>query len=86
MKKKTFAKHNNKDKQAGIKLPHINQYVFCLTDKTIIYPVESKWGKKGWTIIEMEKVDEDLSTAALKTAYCEVAPQKLTAQIRAFNN
>ena len=37
----------------------------------------NKWGKQGWTTIEMEKVDIKVFIAALTCAYCEVAPKKL---------
>lgn len=42
----------------------------------------NKWGKQGWTIIEISKVNKELFTEALITAYCEVAPKKLADQIR----
>ena len=47
-----------------------------------IFPVDNKWGKQGWTIIEMKKVPKELFMDALLTAYCEVAPKKLADQLR----
>jgi hypothetical protein len=44
----------------------------------MIYPVDNKWGKQGWTLIEMKKVKKDLFTEALTKAYCEVAPKTLS--------
>ena len=44
--------------------------------------VPNKWGKQGWTFVEMQKVKKELFIDALTTAYCEVAPKKLTDQIR----
>jgi predicted DNA-binding protein (MmcQ/YjbR family) len=82
VKKKIFATYDSKLKRACIKLSQIDQDVFSSADKTIIYPVDNKWGKQGWTIIEMEKVHEDLFIDALTTAYCEVAPKKLAEQLR----
>lgn len=82
IKKKIFATYDEKLKRACIKLSEIDQNVFSSADKTIIYPLENKWGKQGWTIIEMEKVHKDLFTDALTTAYCEVAPKKLAEQLR----
>jgi hypothetical protein len=52
----------------------------------MIFPVDNKWGKQGWTIIEMSKVHKDLFVDALTTAYCEVAPKKLADQIRPNDN
>lgn len=82
VKKKIFATYDDKLKRACIKLSEIDQDVFSSADKTIIYPVDNKWGKQGWTIIELEKVHEDLFIDALTTAYCEVAPKKLAEQLR----
>ncbi|HMR84536.1 MAG TPA: MmcQ/YjbR family DNA-binding protein [Niabella sp.] len=82
VKKKIFATYDDKNKRACIKLSEVDQDVFSSFDKTIIYPVDNKWGKQGWTLVEMEKVNEDLFVDALMTAYCEIAPQKLAKLIR----
>jgi predicted DNA-binding protein (MmcQ/YjbR family) len=82
VKKKIFATYDDKLKRACIKLSEIDQNVFSSADKTIVYPVDNKWGKQGWTMIEMEKVHKDLFEDALTTAYCEVAPKKLAEQVR----
>lgn len=75
----TFDQANNK---ACVKLSEIDQDVFTLANRTIIYPVDNKWGKKGWTFVEMEKVNTELFVDALITAYCEVAPKRFAEQIR----
>jgi predicted DNA-binding protein (MmcQ/YjbR family) len=80
--KKIFATYDETNKRACIKLSEINQDVFSSSDKTIIYPVANKWGKQGWTLIELKKVDKDLFLDALTTAYCDVAPKKLVKQIQ----
>lgn len=80
--KRIFATYDDKNKRACIRLSEIDQDVFALADRTIIYPVDNKWGKQGWTLIEMTKVNKDLFVDALTTAYCEVAPKKLADQIR----
>jgi predicted DNA-binding protein (MmcQ/YjbR family) len=82
VKKKIFATYDDKLKRACIKLSEIDQDVFSSADKSIIYALDNKWGKQGWTLIEMEKVHKDLFEDALITAYCEVAPKKLTEQVR----
>ncbi len=83
--KKIFATYDDIKKRACIKLSEIDQDVFSSADKSIIYPVDNKWGKQGWTLIEMSKVRKDLFVDALTTAYCEVAPRKLAEQIRTRN-
>ena len=82
VKKKIFATYDDKNKRACIKLSEINQDVFASADRKIIYPVDNKWGKQGWTLIEMNKVNKGLFKDALTTAYCEIAPKKLADQIR----
>ena len=86
VKKKIFATYDNKNNRTCIKLSEIDQDVFSASDKTMIFPVDNKWGKQGWTIIEMSKVHKDLFVDALTTAYCEVAPKKLADQIRSNDN
>lgn len=86
VKKKIFATYDDKNKRACIKLSEIDQDVFASADRATIYPVGNKWGKQGWTIIEMKKVNKELFTDALTTAYCEVAPKKLADQIRPNDN
>ena len=82
VKKKIFATYDDIKKRACIKLSEIDQDVFSSADKTIIFPVDNKWGKQGWTLIELKKVHKDIFADALTTAYCEVAPRKLAEQIR----
>lgn len=85
IKKKIFATYDDLKKRACVKLSEIDQSVFAAADKSIIYPVDNKWGKQGWTLIEMNQAQEDLFVDALTTAYCEVAPKKLAEQIRLKN-
>lgn len=82
VKKKIFATYDAKNKRACIKLSEIDQDVFSAADRTIIFPVNNKWGKQGWTLIEMREVHKDLFIDALTTAYCEVAPKKLADLVR----
>ena len=82
VKKKIFATYDDKNKRACVKLSEIDQDVFSSADRTIIYPVDNKWGKQGWTLIEMKKVHKNLFIDALTTAYCEVAPKKLADKIK----
>jgi predicted DNA-binding protein (MmcQ/YjbR family) len=82
VKKKIFATYDDLNKRACIKLSEIDQDIFSLADKTIIFPVDNKWGKQGWTFIEMEMVRKELFIAALTAAYCEVAPKKLSELVR----
>jgi predicted DNA-binding protein (MmcQ/YjbR family) len=86
VKKKIFVSYDDTNDHACIKLSEIDQNVFSSGDKTIIFPVPNKWGKQGWTFINMKKVNPELFIDAIKTAYCEVAPQKLSQLIRPDNS
>jgi predicted DNA-binding protein (MmcQ/YjbR family) len=77
IKKKIFATLNAKTNKACLKLSPIDQSVFSEIDSSVIYPVPNKWGKQGWTLIELKKVRKDVFKDALTTAYCHVAPKKL---------
>lgn len=76
--KKIFATLNLKENRICVKLSEIDQDVFSSFDKDVIYPVPNKWGKMGWTLVNLEKVREDMLVDILTMAYCEVAPKKLS--------
>src|SRR5687768_8538289 len=82
VKNKIFATYEDKNKRACIKLSEIDQSVFSSPVNIVIYPVANKWGKQGWTVIELKSVHKDLFYDALTTAYCNVAPKKLAEQVR----
>lgn len=75
--KKIFATLNTKENRATIFLSEIEQDLFCLYDKNVMYPVPNKWGKHGWTHINLKTIPKEMCKDALKTAYCNVAPAKL---------
>ena len=81
--KKIFATLNVPQQRATLKLSANDQDLFTIYDPTIIYPVPNKWGKQGWTQIDLTRVPEEMLADALVAAYCEVAPPKLTAEFMA---
>lgn len=80
--KKIFATYDEKGNRACIKLSEIDQDVFSSAGHAAIYPVPNKWGKQGWTFVELAKIKKELLEDALITAYCEVAPKRLSQQLR----
>ncbi|MEO9801705.1 MAG: MmcQ/YjbR family DNA-binding protein [Reichenbachiella sp.] len=80
VKKKIFVTCDVSKNIATIKLSEADQDIFSADIS--IYPVPNKWGKQGWTILEMGQIHPDLFTDAVTTAYCEVAPPKLAQLIR----
>ncbi len=79
-KKKIFATLSIENNRACIKLSPVDQSVFCLIDKTIIYPVPHKWGQQGWTLIDLQKVKKNILKDALITAYKEVSKSNIKSQ------
>ena len=70
---KIFATLDSSHQKACLKLAEVDQSVFCLIDPTIIYPVNNKWGKQGWTFVELNKVKKNLLKDVLSKAYSAVA-------------
>jgi hypothetical protein len=76
VKKKIFVTLSPEKDIACLKLSPIDQSVFCVFDKTVIYPVPNKWGKQGWTFINLKKVKKSMLKDALTTAYHETIKKK----------
>ena len=76
VKNKIFATLSEETNLAVVKLSEIDQSVFCSFDKSVIYPVDNKWGRQGWTAIHLKKVRKDMLRDALTTAYNEAVKQK----------
>lgn len=75
-KKKIFATYSTHDQRACLKLSETDQSIFCSFNKAIIYPVPNKWGKQGWTLFEINKLEKEMLEAALETAFKEVTKKK----------
>ncbi|MFC4872566.1 MmcQ/YjbR family DNA-binding protein [Negadavirga shengliensis] len=82
VRKKIFATLDEKKRQVVVKLSEIDQSVFCAFDGTVFYPVKGAWGKKGWTVIELQNVKRDMLMDAIKASYCLVAPKSLSVKIQ----
>ncbi|MDD4570264.1 MAG: MmcQ/YjbR family DNA-binding protein [Tepidanaerobacteraceae bacterium] len=80
VKKKIFVTYDDKLNRACVKLSEIDQNIFSLADSTHIYPVKNKWGKQGWTFVQLGRLNKDILKDILTTAYCRVAPKKYTNQ------
>ncbi|WP_247235482.1 MmcQ/YjbR family DNA-binding protein [Telluribacter sp. SYSU D00476] len=80
--KKIFATLDVPNQQATIRLSEQDQDLFSVYDSTIIYPVPNKWGKQGWTWLDLTRVPASLLRDALTAAYCEVAPARLAELVK----
>jgi predicted DNA-binding protein (MmcQ/YjbR family) len=76
IKKKIFATFDEKNNRAVVKLGQIDQSVFCASSEMICCPVPNKWGKQGWTIIELSKVRPEMFEDALIRSYENVRSTK----------
>ena len=76
--KKIFATYNLKENRICVKLSEIDQNVFSSFDPTVIYPVPNKWGKQGWTLVNLETISQELLYGALLAAYCEKKKKKIS--------
>lgn len=69
VKNKIFATLWEKENRAMLKLPLIEQSVFCAYDKDIFFPVPGAWGKKGATFVDLKKVPKNMLKDAITVAY-----------------
>ncbi|MFZ4545549.1 MAG: MmcQ/YjbR family DNA-binding protein [Saprospiraceae bacterium] len=72
IKKKIFATLDEKNKRAVLKFSAIDQSVFCSMAPQAIYQVENSWGKQGWTMVDLQLVDEEVMKDAIAVAYSTV--------------
>ena len=86
VKNKIFATYDVTKNEACIKLSEIDQNVFSLANREAIYQVPNKWGKQGWTFVKLDLVSPEIFADAITTAYCEVAPKKLSDQLKQNNS
>lgn len=69
--KRIFATLHEKSESANIILSIPEQEIFCKMNKAI-YPVPNKWGTRGWTTFELNKLERPLILDALNSAYQDV--------------
>lgn len=82
IKNKIFATYDFGMHSATLKLSEVDQDVFTKMNPGKIYPVPNKWGKQGWTIVELGTLEKDILKDALTCAYCTVAPKKLAVLVQ----
>lgn len=70
--KRMFASYLSDNNTANIFLTPGEQAVFCEMNTANIYPVPNKWGEKGATTFELNKLPKEIIMEALLSAYKEV--------------
>lgn len=81
IKKKIFATYDDRNQRVTVKLSEIDQNDLSSLSSSI-YQVDSKWGKQGWTLVELGEISEELLSEVLRKAYREVAPKKLSGSVQ----
>ncbi|MEO8533639.1 MAG: MmcQ/YjbR family DNA-binding protein [Flavobacterium sp.] len=76
IRKKIFATIDEKNNRGIFKFNEIDQSVFCASSEMIFYPIPNKWGKQGWTFVDLAKVPVEMFKDALSLSYHTVAPEK----------
>lgn len=76
VKKKVFATIWEKENRIMLRLPLVDQSVYCDYDNTIFSPVPGGWGKQGATFVELKKVPKKILKEALTIAYEGVIKKK----------
>ena len=79
VRKKIFATMDAIKNEVVVKLTAADQDIYCSTSGGAIQPVAGAWGKKGWTLVKLELIEEKLFKSVLTTSYITVAPKKLAA-------
>ncbi|MFT3725878.1 MAG: MmcQ/YjbR family DNA-binding protein [Hyphomonadaceae bacterium] len=74
---KIFATAGRMDGKAVLKLTLDQQQILCEAEPDMFHPVESAWGRKGWTNLVLAKADVKTARSALWMAWKNVAPKKL---------
>ena len=74
--KRMFATYLDTNNTANIFLSPKEQIVFCEMDPANIYPVPNKWGEKGATTFELNRVAREIVLEALLSAYNEITKKQ----------
>jgi hypothetical protein len=82
IRKKIFATLDAQHNRACVKLSDVDQSIYSEIDKSMIYAIPNKWGKMGWTYVELEKLNKEIAKDILTTAYCTVAPKALARSMK----
>jgi predicted DNA-binding protein (MmcQ/YjbR family) len=72
VKKRIFATLHEQSGTVNLKLTLQDQKVFCDFDKSIVYPIDNKWGLQGWTTFKVKNMPTELMLDALDSAYRDV--------------
>jgi hypothetical protein len=79
---KIFATFPSRDEStAMVKLTPAQQALFIHAEPVVFAPVKGGWGRRGATTVCLQVADETVVRNALITAYTNVAPKALVAEL-----
>lgn len=81
VRKKIFLTHLEGTTQLTLKFSKEDQNLLIGISPENIFPVPNKWGNQGWTLVNFEKLENEVLLDLLKAAYCAVAPEKLAQEV-----
>lgn len=59
-----------------VKLSEMDQSLFSAFDKSVVYPIPNKWGKMGYTFVELKSVPLETLQDLITTSYQTVLTPK----------
>jgi hypothetical protein len=74
---KIFATLREGDSRAVVKLTAADQGLYMETAAAMVRPVKGSWGKKGWTLVLLDRADPETTRHLLATAWRTVAPKRI---------
>ncbi|MDQ3101041.1 MAG: MmcQ/YjbR family DNA-binding protein [Bacteroidota bacterium] len=76
VKRKIYMTHWTEDHRAVLKLTPDQQAALC-EEMEMLSPVPNKWGKHGWTNVDLDPIDERRFKYLLDLAWRNVSPKWL---------
>ena len=81
VRNKIFASLPDDMTRMVVKLKPEQQEIMCGAEPEVLVPVKGGWGRQGWTSVMLATADETTMKSALLTAWRNVAPKKLAAEM-----
>ncbi|MEZ4950180.1 MAG: MmcQ/YjbR family DNA-binding protein [Saprospiraceae bacterium] len=74
VRKKIFLTYHQESQETNLPFNPEQQTEFCEKFPEVFTPIANKWGEKGWTHLDLEKISKAELEMAIKTAYQNKAP------------
>jgi hypothetical protein len=81
-----FATLGSKHRRGGLKLMPEQQEILMDAHPHWFTPAEGAWGRRGWTYVGLDGIDEETLRSALLMAWRNTAPRKVVADYEQANS